>query len=174
MKTVILTFNPNGTYHCHGLPGAALPLYIDGLRQAGCHTCPEFARCTMSSWSKDAAGITDLEALEAASKELGFEWVKAGSARGWGGALRPAPYVIRIAKAKFDIAVTPSKDGQTYELATDWHGNWMAQHVGDKYGKLLQHYGVHKAGNYARKMGKIVTRTFIPQSNTVKLHITGY
>ena len=102
--------------------------------------------------------IRDLEALVCACVELGLKLVPDSTCRGYAGAVRAVPYVIKL-KGPYDIAVHPSpeKDG-TYDLATDWWDGHVAKEVGAGFGRLIQSYGVHKTIREAALRGLRTTR----------------
>ena len=112
----------------------------------------------MSHFATIQTQIRDLAALVDACVELGLKLAPDSTCRGYAGAVRAAPYVIKL-KGPYDIAVEPSadKDG-TYNLATDWWDGHVAKEVGAGFGRLLQSYGVHKTLREAALRGLRTTR----------------
>jgi len=107
----------------------------------------------MSHFTTIHTQIRDIDALHDACVELGVPLVPDSTARGYAGAVRPAPHVIRL-RGPYDIAVNPSADNSgTYGLTADWWDGHVAQEVGPNYGRLLQAYGVHKTLREARSRG---------------------
>ena len=112
----------------------------------------------MSHFTTIQTQIRDLDALQDACVELGFQFLSNAKCRGYAGMNRLAPSVIKL-KGPYDIAVEPSpeKDG-TYGLTTDWWDGHVAKEVGIGYGRLLQSYGIHKTMREARTRGLRVFR----------------
>lgn len=79
-------------------------------------------------------------------------------------------YVIKL-KGPYDIALNQQKDG-SFALTSDlWNGH-VEKEVCQGYGKLLQLYGVHKAGIEARKKELSVLRRQ-QQNGSIKLVLMG-
>jgi len=112
----------------------------------------------MSHFTTIQTQIRDLDALQDACVELGFQLLSNAKCRGYAGVTRLAPSVIKL-KGPYDIAVDPSpeKDG-SYGLTTDWWDGHVAKEVGIGYGRLLQSYGIHKTMREARTRGLRVLR----------------
>src|ERR1700752_4955109 len=105
----------------------------------------------MSHFTEIKTQIKDIDALRSACQELGLLLVPNSDARGYYENKTNGDYVIQL-KGPYDIAVNQQPDG-TFGLTADfWHGH-VEKEVGEKYGKLLQLYGVHKATIEARKKG---------------------
>ena len=120
----------------------------------------------MSHFTTIKTQIKDLEALRAATNELGLQLLTKTTARGFISQTIKGEYVVRL-KGPYDIAVNQQPDG-TYGLTTDWWNGHVEKEVGKSFGRLLQLYGVHKATAEARKKGYSVLRN--PQSNgSIKL-----
>jgi Protein of unknown function (DUF1257) len=112
----------------------------------------------MSHFTTIQTQIRDLEALHDASVELGLQLLADTQCRGYAGVTRPAPHVIKL-KGPYDIAVEPDKENPgSYGLTTDWWDGHVAREVGEKYGRLLQTYGIHKTTREARLRGLRVNR----------------
>jgi SpoVK/Ycf46/Vps4 family AAA+-type ATPase len=96
----------------------------------------------MSHFTTIQTQIRDLDALQDACVELGFQLLSNAKCRGYAGVTRLAPSVIKL-KGPYDIAVDPSpeKDG-SYGLTTDWWDGHVAKEVGIGYGRLLRSYGI--------------------------------
>lgn len=112
----------------------------------------------MSHFTTIQTQIRDLDALSDACGELGVSLVSDADCRGFAGMIRKAPHVIRLS-GPYDIAVEPARESPgTYGLTTDWWDGHVAREVGEKYGRLLQCYGVHKTTREARLRGLRATR----------------
>ena len=79
-------------------------------------------------------------------------------------------YVVQL-KGPYDIALNKQADG-TFGLTADLYQGHVEAEVGEKYGKLLQPYGVHKATIEARKKGLSVLRRHQP-NGSIKLMLMG-
>lgn len=124
----------------------------------------------MSHFVSVTTQIKDIAALHSACAELGLALLQKAQARGDYENKTEGDYVIKL-KGPYDIAVNQQKDG-TYGLTADlWEGH-VEKEVGEKYGKLLQLYGVHKTTLEARRKGLSVLRR--PQPNgAIKLVLMG-
>jgi hypothetical protein len=110
--------------------------------------------------------IKDIDALRCAVEELGLSLEANTTARGYAGNKIDGDYIIRL-KGPYDIAVNRQSSG-SHELTCDWWDGHVAREVGEKYGKLLQLYGVHKAMREARRKGHLVQRRAQP-NGAIKL-----
>ena len=120
----------------------------------------------MSHFTTIKTQIKDLEALRAATNELGLQLLTKTTARGFISQTIKGEFVVRL-KGPYDVALNRQPDG-TYGLTTDWWDGHVEKEVGKGFGRLLQLYGVHKATAEARKKGYSVLRN--PQSNgSIKL-----
>ncbi len=124
----------------------------------------------MSHFTEIKTQIKDIEALRLAVQEMGLTLLQNAGARGYYENKTKGDFVIRL-KGPYDIALNKQPDG-SYALTADlWQGH-VEKEVGQKYGKLLQLYGVHKASIEARKKGLSVLRR--PQQNgAIKLVLMG-
>ena len=114
--------------------------------------------------------IKDIAALRSACQELGFALLQDAEARGYINNKIKGEYVIKL-KGPYDIALNKQPDG-TFGFTSDLWQGCVEREVGEKYGKLLQLYGVHKATMEARKKGLSVLRR--PQQNgSIKLVLMG-
>lgn len=114
--------------------------------------------------------IRDVEALRDACTELGVELLKDTNARGYNGSQIQAEHVIRL-KGPYDIAVQSTSSG-AFHLSTDWWNGHVAGEVGDKYGRLLQLYAVHKTTREARSK-RLGVRRRQEQDGSIKLILGG-
>jgi hypothetical protein len=112
--------------------------------------------------------IKDIEALRCAVEELGLRLETKTEARGYAGNKLPGEHVIRL-KGPYDVAINRQENG-SYGLTCDWWNGHAAREVGEKFGKLLQLYGVHKASREARRKGHLVQRRAQP-NGSIKLII---
>ena len=120
----------------------------------------------MSHFTTIKTQIKDLEALRAATNELGLQLLTKTTARGFISQTIKGEFVVRL-KGPYDVALNRQPDG-TYGLTTDWWDGHVEKEVGKSFGRLLQLYGVHKATAEARKKGYSVLRNPNPtaQSNS--------
>jgi len=118
--------------------------------------------------------ITDIPALQDVIKELNRSGIKCellenqkpiAFFQNQVGMDKVAPYVIRCAAARYDIALYPKAEGKGFDLSTDLYANHVATVFGapDKLkeaplGKLYQLYGVHAATRQAVRQGYTVSR----------------
>ena len=108
--------------------------------------------------------------MRSACAELGLTVKQNAQARGYYENKTKGDYVIKL-KGPYDIALNKQPDGSFGITADLWEGH-VEKEVGEKYGKLLQLYGVHKATLEARKKGLSVVRR--PQQNgSIKLVLMG-
>lgn len=124
----------------------------------------------MSHFTTIQTEVRDLEALDDACAEMGFQLLTDSHCRGFAGILRKAGHVIRL-KGPYDIAVDPVEGGR-YGFSADWWEGHVAREVGPGYGHLLQSYGVHKTLRTARTRGLRATRR-IEADGTVLLTLEG-
>ena len=124
----------------------------------------------MSHFTTIQTQIKDINALRAACHEMGFLLLRDAEARGYGRNLGHGEYVIRL-NGPYDIAANRGEDGN-YGLTTDWWRGHVEKEVGQKYGRLLQHYGVHKTMREARKRGFTVKRQ-MQDDGTIRLNLGG-
>lgn len=124
----------------------------------------------MSHFTEIHTQIKDIQALRLACEELGLSLLQNAEARGYYENKTKGDYVIQL-KGPYDIALNKQADG-TYALNADlWQGH-VEKEVGQKYGKLLQLYGVHKATIEARKRGLSVMRRQ-QHNGSIKLVLMG-
>ncbi len=122
----------------------------------------------MSHFTTIKTEIKDIDALRSAVEELGLTLQANAEARGYAGNLLKADHVIRL-QGPYDVAVHRQPTG-THGLTCDWWDGHVAREVGEKFGKLLQLYGVHKATREARRKGHLVQRRAQP-NGSIKLVI---
>jgi Protein of unknown function (DUF1257) len=124
----------------------------------------------MSHFTEIKTQIKDIEALRQACQEMGLPLLQDAEARGYYENKTKGEYVIQL-KGPYDVALNKQPDG-TFGLTADlWQGH-VEKEVGEKYGKLLQLYGVHKATIEARKKRISVLRR--QQNNgSIKLVLMG-
>jgi hypothetical protein len=120
----------------------------------------------MSHFTTVKTQIKDIAALRSACAELGLELRQNAQARGYYDNKTKGEYVIKL-KGPYDIALNKQPDGSFGITADLWEGH-VEKEVGEKYDKLLQLYGVHKATIEARKKGLSVLRRPQP-SGSIKL-----
>ena len=124
----------------------------------------------MSHFTEIKTQIKDIEALRLACQELGLNLLQNAEARGYYENKTKGDYVIQL-KGPYDIALNKQADG-TFGITSDlWNGH-VEKEVGQKYGKLLQLYGVHKATIEARKKGLSLLRRQ-KQDGSIKLVLMG-
>jgi hypothetical protein len=108
----------------------------------------------MSHFTDVELEIKDLQALEDACKEMGFELVRNTTARYYYGS-KQADIVIKLS-GKYDMTVEKSENG--YKLQADWYDGHVARCVGQNADLLKQNYATHVAMRMARKKGYRVQR----------------
>jgi hypothetical protein len=124
----------------------------------------------MSHFTTVKTQIKDITALRSACAELGLTVKQNAQARGYYENKTKGDFVIKL-KGPYDIALNKQPDGSFGITADLWEGH-VEKEVGEKYGKLLQLYGVHKATLEARKKRLSVVRR--PQQNgSIKLVLMG-
>ncbi len=112
----------------------------------------------MSHYTTIQTQIRDIPSLVDACADLDLKVVSDSHCRGYAGAVRKAPHVIKL-RGPYDIAVDPSPDNDgTYGLTTDWWSGHVAREVGVGYSRLLQGYGVHRTLREARSRGLRTTK----------------
>ena len=124
----------------------------------------------MSHFTEIKTQIKDIEALRLACQELGLNLLQNAEARGYYENKTKGDYVIQL-KGPYDIALNKQADG-TFGITSDLWNGYVEKEVGQKYGKLLQLYGVHKATIEARKKGLSVLRRQ-KQDGSIKLVLMG-
>lgn len=102
----------------------------------------------MSHFSKVDVEIRDMEALERAVSNMGFEIKHNIGCRYWGGQ-EVMDTVIKL-PGKYDCGVV--KTGETYSLKYDKYGNWVEPHIGVDGQMLLINYSKAKVELEARKL----------------------
>ena len=122
----------------------------------------------MSHFTTIKTEIKDIDALRSAVEELGLTLISNVEARGYAGNTLKGDHVIRL-KGPYDVAVNRQPNG-SYGLTCDWWDGHVAREVGEKFGRLLQLYGVHKATGEARRKGHLVQRRAQP-NGAIKLVI---
>ena len=124
----------------------------------------------MSHFTEIKTQIKDIEALRLACQELGLNLLQDAEARGYYENKTKGDYVVQL-KGPYDIALNKQADG-TFGITSDLWNGYVEKEVGQKYGKLLQLYGVHKATIEARKKGLSVLRRQ-KQDGSIKLVLMG-
>lgn len=96
--------------------------------------------------------------------------------------LGPAPYVIRVEDARYDIGIYPAEGGG-YEARTDFWGGSVEKVVGvqacsatskeqARLGSLFQMYAIHATMEQARKKG-YSARRITGKDGAVQIEMTG-
>ena len=124
----------------------------------------------MSHFTSIQTQIRDISALREACRELGLTVEQNAKARGYGSNKRKGEFVIRL-KGPYDIALNKQHD-ESFGLTTDWWQGHVEKEVGEKYGTLLQLYGVYKAQAEAKRKG-YTTRRQALKDGSIKLTIGG-
>ncbi|MEW6443184.1 MAG: DUF1257 domain-containing protein [bacterium] len=131
--------------------------------------------------------ITDLAALTAACKRLGFSFQENQKTYEWYGRWEgdyPLPegfsqedlgkcdHAIRVPGAGYEVGVVKARKKSGYQLLWDfWSQGGLSEELGPKAEKLVQAYGVEKAKREARKQGFSVYET-TREDGTVRLTLT--
>lgn len=145
----------------------------------------------MSHVTTIAIEIRDLDALEAAARELGATLVRDQKTYTWYGQhvgdyplpkgitkeqLGKCDHAIKVPGVNYEIGVVKLPNGN-YTLVYDFYGRYGAndgmkllQRFGEGCQKLVQSYAVHKAMIEARKRGHTVTKKVLP-NGSVKLTV---
>ena len=144
----------------------------------------------MSHISKVGTEILDLQALNAACKRLGFEFVHGQQHYEWYGKwvgdvempaglkvedLGKCNHAIRVPGAKYEVGVVYTGAGK-YELRWDyWHSGGLEDKLGGKKaGRLVQAYAVEKTRREAKRMGAVMhERTRADGSIEVEIAVGG-
>ncbi|MDB6027519.1 MAG: hypothetical protein JWM68_3742 [Verrucomicrobiales bacterium] len=139
--------------------------------------------------------ITDLEAVKRACKELGLVFKENQTTcafwpSGNQPQLHPCTHAVELPVGDFRMELGLVKTGNTYSLVGDdlLHMsekdgqvgvNWCkdifgreTNPLGQKFGKFLQLYGVHKATMEAQRKGYLVTRK-VGANNSIQIVATG-
>ena len=124
----------------------------------------------MSHYTKCEVNIDDLDVLQSACEELGFEVLRDAIANGYGSTKLKAAMVIRGNGMEYDIAVNMGEDG--YELSADYWGKSVenACSRGDqKLGEIFEMYSVHKGERLCKKKRKKFRRVRKEDRTTVEV-----
>lgn len=146
----------------------------------------------MSHVTTIALEISDLDALKAAVRELGAEFIEGKKTYEWYGSsvgdyplpkgmtveqLGKCDHVIKVPGVRYEIGVVRLPNGK-YTLAYDFYGSggvhdgqMLLQKFGNNCQRLVQMYGVQKATREAQKKGHRVTRQ-ITSDGSIRLSIT--
>lgn len=175
-----LTFTGDGRYQCDGLP-EAFRILGDGLPpgRSPCQSCPRFTYCPLSHVAAVLAEIDNLDALEAACKELGLTFVHGQKTFKWFGewvgdynaqdaafkhGIDPKDYgkcahAIKVPGSTYEIGVKQMPNGK-YKLVYDFYGTGrkIVNTLGKGCEKLVQHYGLNRATLLGRAKGLITQR----------------
>lgn len=122
----------------------------------------------MSHFSKINAKVQDTQALNEATKKMGFKLISQGECRFYFGT-QHADLVVKL-PGKYDIAL--NKKGDSYELEADLWGDNVKKYVGPDAGLLMQRYSVEKAKIEAFKKALAVTET--TKGNDIVITTTDY
>jgi hypothetical protein len=131
--------------------------------------------------------ITDLAALAAACRRLGFVFREGQKTYRWYGRWEgdyPLPegfsqedlgkcdHAIQVPGADYEVGVVKARQGMGYRLLWDfWSQGGLTERLGGKAEKLVQAYGVEKAKREARKQGFSVYET-TRKDGSVRLTLT--
>ena len=134
--------------------------------------------------------ITDLEALKAACKRMGVEFVENKKTYAWWGHsvgdypipagftkedLGKCDHVIRVPGVGYEVGVVKKKDGKGYTMLYDFYGK--GQGLLTKFGKgltrLVDNYSVEALKAKARRLGYMSQETKLPTGG-IKLTVTGF
>jgi hypothetical protein len=141
--------------------------------------------------------ITNIDALRMAVNELkgkgvDIDFVENGTYRAYySHQQKEYPFVVRLNKNKYDVALEPAKDGEGYDLVYDPFGNkirdvigYNANEVDKNYcdvnspnlhlGKLLQAYNLNVAEQAAAAQGYSTQRQYDEKTKVENLIVTGY
>jgi len=151
--------------------------------------------CKISHIATIEIQIDSLDALKAACKELGVEFIEGKTTYKWfGGVLGDYPlpkgmtkdtlgkcaHVIRVPGVSYEVGVVRLPDGK-YTLAYDFwgirgnaehDGHKLKEKFGDQLGVLVQRYAVQRATREAQLKGCRVMRRVQP-NGSIRLEISG-
>lgn len=133
----------------------------------------------MSHIAKIEIEVRDLDALEAACRRIGCEFVRAQLAYRWYGRsvgdyplpagfsvedLGKCEHAIQVPGARYEIGVVTRRDSRPgYALLWDsYSAGGLERVLGQSARKLVQAYGIEAATRAARRQGYSVTETVQP------------
>ena len=141
----------------------------------------------MSHLAEIEIEITDLGALAAACRRLGFVFKEDQKTYAWYGRWEgdyPLPegfsqedlgncdHAIQVPGADYEVGVVKARQGAGYRLLWDfWSRGGLTDRLGRKAERLVQAYGVEKAKREARKQGFSVYET-TREDGSVSLTLT--
>lgn len=123
----------------------------------------------MSHFTNVKTKITDLEALKAALRDLGYPVVEGQAMiRGWRHATQQADVAARL--GSFDIGFRKGADG-TYDAVADWWGarTYDGVNQADFMRRLTQRYAYHKVVGEARKQGYTLVEEETQADQSIRL-----
>jgi len=109
----------------------------------------------MSHFSQVQTQITNIEALKAAVKALGFELQENAVVRGYGSQTTTAQLVIKL-PGKYDCGFNYNQATKSYTAVADFYDNHVEKHLGKDLSKLKQEYARQHIILTARKKGHLV------------------
>jgi hypothetical protein len=98
--------------------------------------------------------VHDLDALERAAVEMGFEFVRdCKKFRYYAGTMQKCDHVIRVPGTSYEVGVSRLADG-TYTIAADfWGAGGLTKALGENGVRLMNHYGVELAKKHYAPLG---------------------
>ncbi len=126
----------------------------------------------MSHLSTIETAICDVQALEAAVRALGLEWVVHGEGRLFYGKLEKAGFVVKL-PGPYDLLVDlPAVRGGTLKLQCDrWNGH-VERVLGKNLGLLVQAYNKEKI-TMAMRMKSRTTRSRVLSGGVIEMIVGG-
>jgi hypothetical protein len=109
----------------------------------------------MSHFSQVETEFTNLEALKAAVKALGFELVENAEVRGWNGIKTRAQYVIKLPDG-YDLGFNYNSATKTFTAVGDFYQDHIEKYMGKRLSKLKAEYVRQHIILTARRKGHMV------------------
>ncbi len=125
----------------------------------------------MSHISTIQTQIRNLDALRAACEDLHVRLIDGGQVQGYYRGMARADYRIELPGTRYQVGVVRQQDG-TYALQADFWGGHVERTLGKGYGLLLQRYGLHVITHEAKRRGKAISATQLPDGR-IQVRIAG-
>lgn len=141
--------------------------------------------------------VTDLDAVKAACKRLGVDFIQGKKTYNWFGQhvgdyplpkgmteeeLGKCDHVVKVPGVNYEIGLVKKKDGKGYTLAYDFWGSskngghdggQLKARFGDKLQKFVDAYSVEALKRQALKKGYMCSEKVLP-SGAIQLKVTGF
>lgn len=121
----------------------------------------------MSCFTKIATRLVDLDAIEAAAADLGYETRRdTKQVRGWSSQTTTADAVLQRKDSHYDIGAVREKDG-TYGFVSDWSMSGVRQQ--DFVDRLSQRYSYRRVVTQAKASGFVVAKEKVDEAGAIRL-----